>query len=71
MAEENIFKKTENPKAVLVSVLLKGDDEAENEASLCELETSLSCCKASDSPCIEEVCNSSYDTKRNPAVKAL
>lgn len=41
MGEENIFKKEENPKAVLVSVLLKGDDEAQNEASLLELEQLL------------------------------
>ena len=41
MAEENIFKKEESPKAVLVSVFLKGEDERENEASLGELEQLL------------------------------
>ena len=41
MAEENIFKKEESPKAVLVSVFFKGEDERENEASLGELEQLL------------------------------
>ncbi len=41
MAEENIFKKEESPKAVLVSVFFKGEDEKENEASLGELEQLL------------------------------
>ena len=41
MAEENIFKKEESPKAVLVSVFFKGEDERENEASLSELEQLL------------------------------
>ena len=41
MAEENIFKKKESPKAVLVSVFFKGEDERENEASLGELEQLL------------------------------
>ena len=41
MAEENIFKKEESPRAVLVSVFLRGEDERENEASLGELEQLL------------------------------
>ena len=41
MAEENIFKKEESPRAVLVSVFFKGEDERENEASLGELEQLL------------------------------
>ena len=41
MAEENIFKKEESPRAVLVSAFLRGEDERENEASLGELEQLL------------------------------
>ncbi len=41
MAQENFFKQNEAPLAVLVSVLLKGEDESQNEASLNELEELL------------------------------
>ncbi len=41
MSQENIFKQQQSPKAVLVSVLIKGDDENESNASLAELEQLL------------------------------
>ena len=37
---KNVFDK-ETPRAVLISVRLKDDDERESEASLCELERLL------------------------------